>query len=146
MSASSRSPLAILDDVQLLQFRALPAPDRTLVPVETGADMPYEVKRLFTITARKRDLVGGQHAHRQCHQLLICVSGACDVVCRIDSMNERRFRLDRPEQGLLIPPSIWAEQIYLEDPTVLTVLCDRVYEAEDYIRDFETFLAYRADA
>jgi hypothetical protein len=139
--------LANLDSVRLIDFKPLAAPDRTLVAIEAGRDMPYEAKRVFTITARKLDLVGGRHAHRLCSQLLVAVTGACDVICRADpAEGERRFRLERPEQGLLIPPSVWAEQLYLADPTVLMVLCDRVYEAEDYIRDFDAFLAYRAAA
>jgi dTDP-4-dehydrorhamnose 3,5-epimerase-like enzyme len=45
--------------------------------------------------------------------------------------------------GLLIPPGIWSEQLYLTENTVLTVLCDRVYEAEDYIREYSIFLKFR---
>ena len=46
--------------------------------------------------------------------------------------------------GLLIPPGIWSTQEYLVDNAVLMVMCDRGYEAADYIRDyndFKTFLA-----
>jgi hypothetical protein len=45
--------------------------------------------------------------------------------------------------GLLVPPGIWAEEIYEKPHSVLAVLCDRPYEEGDYIRDFEEFKAYR---
>jgi hypothetical protein len=41
--------------------------------------------------------------------------------------------------GLIIPPGIWAQQTYLTENSVLTVLCDKLYQAADYIRDYEEF-------
>jgi len=40
---------------------------------------------------------------------------------------------------LLIPPGIWAREDYLTDGAVLMVLCDRIYEEGDYIRDYDEF-------
>jgi hypothetical protein len=51
--------------------------------------------------------------------------------------------LDTPQKALHIPPGLWAEQIYRDPATLLLVLCDRLYEAEDYIRDMEAFIAWR---
>ncbi|EMY76157.1 WxcM-like domain protein [Leptospira weilii serovar Ranarum str. ICFT] len=44
--------------------------------------------------------------------------------------------------GLLIPPGIWSTQQYLNINSVLLVLCDRGYEAEDYIRNYDKFLEW----
>ncbi len=135
--------LPTLRDVTPFAFRALPAPGRTLVPIESGADIPFPIARVFTINA-KAGVIGGQHAHRRCSQLLICLEGAVEVVSRIDGSGQvRSDRLDRPHQGVLIPPGIWAEQRYLADPTVLMVLCDQGYDADDYVRDFAAFEAFR---
>ena len=61
-----------------------------------------------------------------------------EVTCD-DSLNKKFFLLDRPNYGLLVPPGIWAEQRYVENNTAITVICDRLYEAEDYISDYELF-------
>ena len=53
------------------------------------------------------------------------------------------YLLNKPNEGLLIPPGIWAQQTYLTENSVLTVLCDRPYEAADYIREYEEFITYR---
>ncbi len=133
-----------LTEVKTIAFRAMSAPDRMLVPFEAGADVPFPIRRVFTINADKAGLVGGRHAHRRCSQLLVCLSGACDVVSRIDGSDRVRVdRLDRADRGLLIPPGIWAEQHYRDDRTVLMVLCDQGYDAADYIRDFDQFERYR---
>ena len=42
--------------------------------------------------------------------------------------------------ALLIPPGIWAQQTYTVENSILTVLCDRIYEAEDYIREYNIFI------
>jgi hypothetical protein len=145
MPAGLVPELAHINAVQLLTFRGLPAPDRTLVAIEGESDIPFAIARVFTIEARRADLIGGQHAHRQCQQMLVCLTGACVVTCLGDPANgERRFELSGAESGLYIPASIWAEQRYVTPSAVLMVLCDRPFEADDYIRDLEQFKRYRA--
>ena len=84
----------------------------------------------------------GHHAHRQCHQLLICPIGVVSVVIA-DGSSSRTITLDTPEKALHIPPGLWAEEIYRDPTTVLLVLCDRPYEPEDYIRDMAAYRAWR---
>jgi UDP-2-acetamido-3-amino-2,3-dideoxy-glucuronate N-acetyltransferase len=87
----------------------------------------------------------GQHAHRLCSQFMICVSGKVDVFCD-DGRDQRTFTLDRSNVALLVPPTIWSTVIFRDKGSVLAVLCDRLYEEGDYIRDSISFLAYRTAA
>ena len=50
-----------------------------------------------------------------------------------------------PDQGLFIPPTIWAAMNFIEQDTILMILCDRPYEKDDYIRDYDAFLSIRAE-
>lgn len=75
-------------------------------------------------------------------QFLICTHGSIVVECT-DGRTSTAFTLDRPEAGLLIPAGIWATQTYKAPDSVLTVLCDQPYEPDDYIRDFESYKAFR---
>jgi hypothetical protein len=50
------------------------------------------------------------------------------------------FTLNHPNIALLIPPGIWAQQTYTTENSILTVLCDRIYEAQDYIREYADFI------
>ncbi len=135
--------LAVLDDVRPIAFKGMPADDRLVVPLEAERGVPFAIRRVFTVQARRAGLIGGRHAHRVCQQLLVCVHGACEVTCAATLEERRVFTLDRPDQGLLIPASIWAEQRYLTADTVLMVLCDQHYDAADYIRDPDDYQAYR---
>lgn len=106
-----------------------------------GADLPFEIARLFFVRANA-GARRGMHAHKRCSQFMICASGAIEVVCD-DGEKKRSLLLDRPNLGLLVPPSIWATEIYREPGSVLVVACDRPYEEEDYIRDYDVFRRYR---
>jgi dTDP-4-dehydrorhamnose 3,5-epimerase-like enzyme len=82
--------------------------------------------------------IRGNHAHKQCLQLLICVSGQIRVSCDDGSFVIHHL-LDSMNCGLLVPPGIWAREEYMTDGAVLMVLCDRSYEEGDYIRDYNDF-------
>lgn len=128
------------------QFIDLPYhPDENgdLVVVEGGRHVPFAIARLFVVRA-PQGAVRGQHAHKNCAQFLTCSSGKVEVRCT-DGRTTETFVLDAPRRGLLVPPGIWAEQVYLESGSVLTVLCDSPYDAADYLRDYQDFLAYRAE-
>ena len=99
--------------------------------------IPFSIKRVFNVRQQKGDM-RGRHAHRHCSQLLICTNGAVEVKCD-DIRTTEIYVLDKPNFGLLIPPGIWADQKYIEDNTILTVLCDRPFEEADYIRNYDDF-------
>ncbi len=104
---------------------------------EVDKHVPFDIRRVFTVLARAGD-IRGDHAHKKCTQLLVCVSGKIRVSCDNGSAVTQHL-LDSMGTGLLIPPGIWAKEEYLEESSVLMVLCDRGYEANDYIRDYQEF-------
>jgi len=112
-----------------------------LIVMEELMHVPFTIARVFVVRASV-GAVRGQHAHKACKQFLICTTGRVEVICD-DGFESMAYILDRPDLGLLIPPSIWAQQIYQTLGTVLTVLCDRPYEVSDYIRDYDEFKEYR---
>ena len=107
---------------------------------ECGQSVPFNIKRVFTVSANAGD-VRGEHAHKQCAQLLVCVSGKILVSCD-DGMAVTEYALDQIGKGVLVPPGTWAREEYLDDNTVLMVMCDRVYEVDDYIRDYQDFKTF----
>jgi dTDP-4-dehydrorhamnose 3,5-epimerase-like enzyme len=115
--------------------------DGVLVVAEAAEQVPFQIQRMFTIVAAagaKR----GQHAHRLCSQFMVCVSGSVSVVCD-DGGDRKTFSLDSGELALLVPPELWIEIEMRQDQSILVVLCDRVFEEHDYIRDYAAFLSFR---
>ena len=151
MASSSEEPvlqahqprLAVLDDVKLIPIRGMQAEDRVLVVLEAERQVPFPIRRVFNVHAQRAGLVGGRHAHYLCQQFLVCVHGACEVTVAAELDERRSFVLERPDQGLWIPASLWSDQRYLTADTVLMVLCDQPYDATDYLRDPDEYTRYR---
>ena len=111
----------------------------SLTFAESPGLLPFEPRRFFMIYDVPSKDVRGEHAHKELHQLLICVKGACSVV--LDDGNVRaEVRLDRPTLGLHIPPKVWATQYKFTSDAALLVLASDVYKAEDYIRNYNEYL------
>lgn len=130
-----------ISQVRLFELQSHSKKDGTIVVAEAGAQVPFVILRVFTLTAPLA-AVRGEHAHRKCSQFMICVHGAIDVTCG-DGREQRTFSLDRGNVALLVPPTIWNKVTIRREDSVLAVLCDRPYEEDDYIRDYEEFVAFR---
>lgn len=107
--------------------------------------VPFAVKRYFMVFDVPNRETRGEHAHRECHQFLICVRGSCAVVAD-DGVNRQEFLLDRPEVGIYLPPMVWGIQYKYSSDAVLMVFTSHFYDDADYIRDYSKFLAIHGDA
>jgi hypothetical protein len=107
---------------------------------EFGRNIPFEIKRYFLVFDVPSSEVRGEHAHRACHQFLVCVHGSCAVVVD-DGFRRREFMLNRPNLGIYIPPMTWGVQYKYSSDAVLLVFASDYYFAEDYIRDYNEFIA-----
>jgi dTDP-4-dehydrorhamnose 3,5-epimerase-like enzyme len=125
----------------VIQFKTYEDVNGMLCAYERGQSIPFDIRRVFTVVAMAGN-TRGEHAHKRCAQVLICLSGKIRVSCD-DGSEVTRHLLDGMGTGLHVPPGIWAVEEYLTDGAVLMVLCDRPYEADDYIRDYEAFRASR---
>jgi acetyltransferase-like isoleucine patch superfamily enzyme len=114
----------------------------SLVAANFEEDLPFVPRRFFTIFGVPSTDVRGAHAHRVCHQLLVCVQGSVTAVVD-DGTTRQEFLLDRPDIGLHMEPMIWGTQYRYSADAVLLVLASHAYDAEDYIRDHEMFLQLR---
>lgn len=106
---------------------------------EVERDLPFVPKRHFLVFEVPGKEVRGEHAHRTCHQFLICTHGSLAVVVD-DGKNRAEITLDHPTLGLHVPPMVWAIEYKYSKDAVLLVLASEVYQAEDYIRDYDTFI------
>ena len=130
-----------IEDVRLVALPRFQHENGELVVVEGGQAVPFAPVRMFTVKAGAGAL-RGCHAHKACSQFMMCVHGVIKVECD-DGAQKRTFVLDSGSKGLLVPPGIWASETYEVEGAVLSVLCDRPYEAGDYLREYDQFLAHR---
>jgi hypothetical protein len=104
-------------------------------------EVPFSVKRIFYLY----DIPGGEsrgaHAHKDCHQFLVCVSGSFEVLLD-DGLNTRKIYLNMPNFGLHIPPGIWASENNFATGSICLVFASHEYSEDDYIRDYNVFLKW----
>jgi len=105
---------------------------------EFERSVPFAAKRYFMVLDVPSLETRGEHAHRECHQFLICVKGSCAVVVD-DGTHRQEFLLDRPDVGVHVPPMVWTIQYKYSADAVLLVFASHYYDSADYIRDYSEF-------
>jgi len=112
----------------------------SLTVAECGRDLPFVPQRYFMVFDVPGRDVRGEHAHRRCHQYLIAARGSVSVVVD-DGTTSEEVTLDEPNVGLYVPPMVWAVQYRYSPDALLLVLASDPYDPDDYIRNYDEFLA-----
>lgn len=110
----------------------------SLVALEGGASLPFELARVYFIFGTRAGVSRGFHAHRTLRQVAIAVRGSCTMIVE-DSAQREEFRLHRPDRGLLIEGLVWREMHDFSEDCILLVLADRHFDEADYIRSYADF-------
>jgi acetyltransferase-like isoleucine patch superfamily enzyme/dTDP-4-dehydrorhamnose 3,5-epimerase-like enzyme len=105
--------------------------------------IPFGVRRYFVVFDVPTEDVRGEHAHRQCHQFLVCLRGRCRVVVD-DGETREEILLERPNVGVYLPPMVWGIQYQYSADAMLLAFASHYYDPDDYIRDYEVFAAAAA--
>jgi acetyltransferase-like isoleucine patch superfamily enzyme len=105
---------------------------------EYERDVPFAPRRYFLVFDVPTKEVRGEHAHKACHQFVVCLRGACRVLLD-DGEHRREVTLDRPNLGIYIPPMIWSAQHSYSPDAMLLVFASDYYDAGDYIRTYDEF-------
>lgn len=130
----------LINDVRAIPLKKI-SDQRGDMTVVSNLDLPYKIKRVFSISSK--DSLRGEHAHIKCNQFLVCIKGSLTLVIN-DSFSNKKIYLDSSSDGILIPYGIWSHQEYHSDETLINVYCDREYEENDYIRNFEEFKLFKS--
>ena len=106
---------------------------------ESMKNIPFDIKRVYCLTATKHGISRGFHAHRKLSQVLVCIQGKCRVVFDDGTKREEKW-LSSKETGVFVKTMIWRELHDFSDDCVLMVLASELYEQNDYICDYQVFL------
>ncbi|WP_043328646.1 WxcM-like domain-containing protein [Curvibacter gracilis] len=104
------------------------------------SQIPFAPKRYFLVFNVPSEKTRGEHAHRECHQFLICVRGRCSVMVD-DGQQRMEVMLDNPAAGLYLPPMVWGTQYKYSQDAILLVFASHSYDPADYVRDYTEFMA-----
>ena len=129
----------MIGSYELIKFKIRGDERGSLIAIEGGYDIPFEIKRVYYIFDTKKGVERGFHAHIKLKQICIAVKGSCTFVLD-DGKKREEIKLDRPDKGLFIEGLIWREMKDFSPDCVLVVLASEHYDESDYIRDYQKFL------
>jgi hypothetical protein len=129
---------ATVDQIEPQEFQSYTDDRGTLVPIES---FPFRVARIFYIHGIPAGVERGGHGHKRCQQFLVCQTGTMKFVVS-DGISERTFELAEG-YGIFLPVGIYSTMTPIEPGTVLLAICDRPYEAQDYLRNLDELRLFR---
>ena len=106
---------------------------------EFEREIPFSVKRFFIVYDVPGSSLRGIHAHKQCHQFLICTRGSCTVLVD-DGKTRVCYELNAGGLGVYMPPLTWGNQSNWSTDAMLLVFASHYYDPDDYVRDYDEFL------
>lgn len=123
----------------IIQLPKIADPRGNLTFIQQGGTLPFKPMRVFWTFNVPSGSVRGGHAYRTQSELIVAINGAFDVVVRDRQGHENRFRLDRGDKGLLLPPMTWRWMEAFSTNGMGLHLSDSNYDDADYIYDFEQY-------
>ena len=76
-----------------------------LIALESGLNIPFEIKRSFTFLALNQ-ISQGNHAHYKTKQYLVAVRGSCNISLD-NGMDKVTVKLAQPEAGIMQDALVW---------------------------------------
>lgn len=129
---------------RLINLPVFSDPRGSLTFAEANKHLPFAVKRAYWIYEVPEGQMRGDHAHKECHEILIAVNGSFEVEINIRGDIEV-FSLNKPHIGLYIPPGIWTKEGNFSQNAVCLVLASHPYNENDYIRSYQEYLSFYND-
>lgn len=108
-----------------------------LTAIESGRDIPFEIRRIFFIHEILAER--GGHANRLATQLVVPLAGEFKIDLS-DGYRSATYCMSDPNQGLYLPPKIWVRLYEFSRSAICLVLADTRYDNDSYIRDWDHFL------
>ena len=126
---------------QIIDLPRITDPRGNLTVAEEYRHIPFDIKRAYWVYDVPAGECRGGHAHKRCKIFIIAVSGSFTVTLDNGSQQQSYF-LNHPYQGLLVDTGIWRTLDDFSSGAVCLVLASEGFCEDDYIRDYNDFLAY----
>ena len=133
----------VYQDCKIIELPKIQMSSGCITSLNNNLNAPFNIRRVFYIYDIPSGADRGAHAHKECHQLLVALTGSFEVEL-FDGVNTFILTLDQPNKGLHIPPGIWASEINFSGGGICLVLASREYEEEDYIRDLIDYTQWKS--
>ena len=128
-------------ECEIVDLKVLHKERGNLTALENEVSIPFDVKRIYYLYDVPHGVDRGGHAHYELQQYVIAASGSFTFVLD-DGKEKKEFFLNSPRKALHIKPGIWREMKDFSGGSICLVLASRTYSEDDYIRNYQDYLAY----
>ena len=108
---------------------------------ENFSQIPFEIKRTYWLYDVPGGVGRGGHAEINNDELIIALSGSFEILVD-DGREQETFILNRSYYALYIPKGLWREIKEFSTNAFALEFGSIPYDVNDYIRNYNTFLAY----
>lgn len=131
--------MTTVDDCRVVKIEHHPHRLGTLTVAQNSGKLPFDIRRIYYIYDIPTGSERGGHSHIQQESMIMAVGGSFDVLVS-DGVNQKKFTLNRPYEGLYIPKGIWRSIDNFSSGSIVLVLASTDYSEDDYIRSYEDFV------
>jgi dTDP-4-dehydrorhamnose 3,5-epimerase-like enzyme len=130
--------MSTIQNCKTLSIPKIEDPRGNLSVIENNV-IPFEINRVYYLYDIPSGAARGGHSHIVQQEFLVALSGSFDVILK-DGVDEIKYTLNKPFEGLLISNGIWRELKNFSSGAVCLVIASDVFLEEDYIRAFDEYL------
>ena len=109
-----------------------------LLGVTEFNDLPFVPQRFFWLSSIEGNAIRADHAHRTCHQLLVCLAGSLTATITTVA-NEVVVYTMSVGTTIHLAPLHWLELCAFSTDAVLGVLASEPYDRREYITERSEF-------
>lgn len=133
--------MSSMEQARLIPMPRIYDPRGNLSFIENGdAVLPFTIARAYWIYDVPAGELRGSHSHRQGQELIVAASGSFTVNL-FDGKEWQHFTLNRPFEGLYVPPGYWRTLDNFSSASMCLVFSSLPYDEADYVRDYEEFIS-----
>ncbi len=128
-----------MDGIQKINFSKITDPRGNLTFIQFPQQVPFEIKRVFWTYNVPGGEIRGGHSYKTQEEVIVALSGSFDVIITHYEGKIQRIHLNRGYEGLYMPPNTWRHLENFSTNSVSLHLSSSVFNADNYIRDFDIY-------
>ena len=124
---------------ELKKFKIVQETTGELGVAEFDQEFKFLPERIFFLRGMHQNVNRGHHSHKMLKQLLICLAGS--FVLKLDNgFKKTEIKMTSNDNCLFLDGRVWREMHSFSKDCLILVLCDRKYNKDYVIREYDSFL------
>jgi dTDP-4-dehydrorhamnose 3,5-epimerase-like enzyme len=107
--------------------------------------LPFVPVRVYWLHNLNFGAIRGFHAHKTLRQFMWAISGTVIIKLQ-DGKESVNVQIESNATGLLLEPGLWRELHSFSQDAVILVAASQAFDESDYIRNWDQYLKWTADA